>query len=92
MADLKDLTPEELRDMKWFSGGYTNSQQFELRQRAVAQIERLQSRVCGTCIHDVQRQTRSMGMTFDTPWCSKWNTWRPSGVNGCTAHEPKEGK
>ena len=45
---------------------------------------------CETCRHNDPKQTRSMGMTFDTPWCHRWNMWRPFEVNGCTAHQPKE--
>ena len=53
-------------------------------------INRQSAQRCETCRYNDPKQTRSMGMTFDTPWCHRWNMWRPFEVNGCTAHQPKE--
>ena len=51
---------------------------------------RMVAQRCETCRYNDPKQTRSMGMTFDTPWCHRWNMWRPFEVNGCTAHQPKD--
>ena len=58
--------------------------------RGWMQAARQTAQRCETCRYNDPKQTRSMGMTFDTPWCHRWNMWRPFEVNGCTAHQPKE--
>ena len=66
-----------------------------LLPRAVAQIERLQSRVCGTCRHG---RVDVSGVTACAEWgmvqSGQYSTlyYPPYQPFGCTAHEPKESR
>ena len=94
---LKDLTPEEIAKVmesaaRDFAPGLLLIAEWELLPRAVAQLQRLQSRTCGNCEHWGGREDTPFlhrgSICFHPELVAKYAHFKPHEY--CSRHTPKE--